>query len=240
MKSILTKIQILSFLCALPALANDVGLHKGSAQPTRADTEPLYGSMGGCVVSPTLAKMGIGANSSLTNGLSLYPQGTALRRLPEASDDVTLQMAAKHASVQILQQPKHGGIVSKDGDFNYVPNQGYVGNDNVVFLVNIDGRIVKTVYYINVVDAELNSRSFDSLYKKYCPVETDWLISASTTDANSLVSTLTQSWVNLAQSNITFSIADLPGVAVARVGWAEQKMAEAVEQFNGYGTWKQE
>ncbi len=164
--------------------------------PSKPDPESLYGVMGVCVVSPTLAKMGMGSNSSLTNGLSLYPQGTALRRIPEASDDVALQMAAKEASVQILQQPKHGVIVSKDGDFNYVPNEGYVGNDKVVFLVNIDGRNVKTVYYIKVVDATLTSRSFDELYKKYCPAETDWRISFNTIEANSIVSTLTEGVLN--------------------------------------------
>jgi hypothetical protein len=158
------------------------------AQKTQK-VKPLYGTMGVCMVSPTLAKMGIGTASSHTNGLSLYPQGAALRRLPNVRFDGELQAAAEGAPVEIIQQPKHGVIVAKDGDYNYLPEQGYVGNDKVVFLVNgndkvvflvnIDGRIVKAVYYIKVVDTELNSGSFHELYKKYCPKETDWQISST-------------------------------------------------------------
>jgi len=155
-------------------------------QPSK---DGLYGSMGVCAVSPTLAKMRIGTNSSQTNGRSLYPQGTALRRLPE-DFGANLLVILDNAAVQILQQPKHGVIVSKDNDSFYVPTQGYVGNDKVVFLVNIDGRIVKTVYYLKVVDSELNSESFDALYKKYCPPPADWQISANFTDANTVVSNL--------------------------------------------------
>ena len=185
--------------------------------PNRPDSESLYGSMGVCAVSPTLEKMGIGTDPLFSNGMALSPQSEGLRRLPEAANDVALQKAAKFASVQILQQPKHGVIVSKDNDSFYVPNQGYVGNDKVVFLVNIDGRNVKTVYYLKVVDAELNAQSFDELYKKYCPAETDWQISSNTIEGNAIVSNFAQSFLNsnnINASGITFAISDLPGGAV--------------------------
>jgi hypothetical protein len=188
--------------------------------PSKPDTESLYGSMGACVVSPSLEKMGIGSGTSLTNGLSLYPQGTALRRLPEAVNDVALQKAAKYASVQIFQQPKHGIIVSKDGDFYFVPDKGYVGNDKVVFLVNIDGRNVKTVYYIKVIDVESNPGNFDYLYNKYCPQGTnDWQISANATDTTTLASILGTTLATTLDANttgITVNIADLPNAAIGQ------------------------
>jgi hypothetical protein len=193
--------------------------------PSKPDPESLYGSMGVCMVSPTLEKMGIGTDPLFSNGMSLSPQSEGLRRLPEAANDVALQKAAEYASVQILLQPKHGVIVHKDGDFNYIPTKGYVGNDKVVFLVNIDGRIVKTVYYLKVVDAELNSQTFDALYKKYCPEETDWQISSNTTEGNAIVSNFAQNLLSsfatsgtstLLSTGITVNIADLPGGAVGQ------------------------
>jgi hypothetical protein len=194
--------------------------------PNKSDSESLYGSMGVCAVSPSLEKMGIGSGTSLTNGLSLYPQGTALRRLPEAANDVALQKAAKFASVQILQQPKHGVIVSKDGDFYFVPDKGYVGNDKVVFLVNIDGRNVKTVYYIKVVDVESNPGNFDYLYNKYCPKGTnDWQVSLNAAIGNTIISNFAQKLLSSfatsgtstsLNTGITLAISDLPGGAVGQ------------------------
>ncbi len=191
--------------------------------PSKPDSESLYGSMGVCMVSPTLEKMGIGTDPLFSNGMPLYPQSEGLRRLPGSRDNVDLQEASTHASVQILQQPEHGVIVSKDNESFYVPNQGYVGNDKVVFLVNIDGRIVKTVYYLKVIDVKFDFQTINALFKKYCPAETDWQISSNTTEGNAIVSNFAQNLLSsfatsgtstLLSTGVTLTVADLPGGAV--------------------------
>lgn len=159
--------------------------------PSEADLQSLYGSMGVCMNSPTRENMrledkGLATDAYYAKGLPLWPQATALRNL-EDSDDVAVQLAADTASVFILQKPNHGTVVTSEAGFNYLPDSGYEGKDQVVFLVNIDGRVVKTIYYLKVFDPALNkgednNQKLNKLFKGYCPVEKDWKISSFTPD----------------------------------------------------------
>ena len=181
MKSILTKIQILSFLCALPALANDVGLHNSSAQPTRTDNrttpreitvEPGKGAIGVCQY---VQKVNDGGPLDAT--YTLLPAGTLHDLLMNGNEvgGLAEELDLKNAIVTVLQPPKHGSLGAQP-KYAYQPNRGYVGNDKIIFQVEghdlIDGQPMKynLVYFIKVIpEAKIDSSNQDILDKKYCP-----------------------------------------------------------------------
>jgi hypothetical protein len=159
MRSILTKIQILSFLCALPALANDVGLHNSSAQPTRAATQREH-ALGVC----ELVSLTGSAQADLSP--MVYVNNFYF-------NDAKIDYAT--AIISTLQQPKHGHLESdSDGNWagaKYLPNEGYLGNDSFVMQVEGNGYTVKLQYFVAVASDDtkaafnLNSSCTGSYWK---------------------------------------------------------------------------
>ena len=154
----------------------------------KANTTQLFGVVGVCTPSPTFVQLKQGTNAHFTDGISLYPDGGAITMFPEARFDTDLQAAIEAAKAEVVEQPKHGVVVFKDGiGFKYVPNPGYVGNDKIDFLVNIDGKNIKVQYFIKVVD---DAKLLDTLnqrerFGKYCPKD-QWRISSSLGDSSAL------------------------------------------------------
>jgi hypothetical protein len=99
--------------------------------------------------------------------------------------------------------------LSPGKDISYYPDPGFVGNDKVIFLVDIESHKVKVVYFIKVLAGAKDAEPL-SLYRKYCPDPSWWQMSLPPSGA----SLLTQSWLNLDQSNITVTFGDLGGSAV--------------------------
>ena len=192
-------------------VASAIGQENAKSRATQ-----LFGVVGVCTPSPTFARLEHGTDSPFSDGLSLYPEGGAVTMFPEARFDVDLQAAIEAAKVEVVQQPKHGVVVFKDGTgFKYVPNPDYVGNDKIEFLVNIDGKNIKLIYFIKVVDDAklLDTHHLSERYRKYCPKD-QWRISSSLGDSSALASMLTQSWLTHTQSKVTVTFADLSGQSV--------------------------
>jgi hypothetical protein len=193
MKSILTKFQILSFLCALPALANDVGLHNSSAQPTRANVPPQDVPV---MIAQANQPQQISSNSERSVGVChvvpnvgpLPPPGEDLEYnigpVDEAKAYFRLYEHLKvvgTANTSILQNPKHG-VLRDDGSgsYSYLPNPEYLGKDSATMLVEIDGFKVKVVYSFRAI----NGHPDGDYEKELCPNKVyRWKIS-SVLDAN--------------------------------------------------------
>jgi hypothetical protein len=188
MKSILAKVQVFGLLIALPALAGDVGLHKGSAQPTRAkpgEVKTLH-TMGICFPAPNELY-------SLENVLE--PKGDAGFYLRSYENKQVAN--TDPGTITILQQPTHGILrlvteadrgtlfSSSSGPIDpanpgyvYLPEKGYLGKDKTVALVEIGGVKVKVVYFFQAINGPLGDVDELCGKKGY-----HWKIS-STLDAN--------------------------------------------------------
>jgi hypothetical protein len=105
----------------------------------------------------------------------------------------------------IEQSPKHGKLVLQpDGvAYNYMPEQGFIGKDMIVFIVNAEGKKVLVMWPVNVTEHEFNGEGETS------QLHNGFQIDASLASARQL----------------NFSIADLPGGAVGQtIGKAAGKM----------------
>lgn len=183
MKSILSRIHALCFLMVLPALANDVGPHNSSAQPTRVQTkllakENLDGTIGVCwaqlnpgTVDPKRDERGEYALDVRDFASANYSQGPG--------KDPSLLADYTNAKITVLQAPKHGTLGQghyPGNDLSYYPDPNYFGKDMAVFLIDIEGHLVKVEYYIKLVSGNDFSKFADD-YNKYCPSPNWWKIS---------------------------------------------------------------
>ncbi|NMQ28391.1 hypothetical protein E4Q23_11880 [Candidatus Accumulibacter phosphatis] len=129
--------------------------------------ELLHGTIGVCLVSPTLERMQPEGDSPFSNGRDIYPKDSGGQIFPEARFDGNLQADIEAAKVQILKQPQHGEILIRDGfRFQYLPQAGYTGNDEATVLVNIGGKNVKVVYFIKVLDISTQTHNDYENYKR--------------------------------------------------------------------------
>lgn len=90
--------------------------------------------------------------------------------------------ATKGVNVSLLKAPAHGTIALSDdvnaaseSYYQYLPNQGYIGRDHFVLLVEKDGVKVRIEYLIEGLDNDESDVGF-------CDSE-HWKISATTTPA---------------------------------------------------------
>jgi hypothetical protein len=220
MKSILTKIQILSLLIALPAFAEnaDVGLHNSSAQPTRASGE-MFGSAGICVpVSSMTSMKGVfGSISPASDSELVFDEKSPA---PVEKDEKYFDTFDKHiekATVEVLQPQMHGELgIGHTGphSYQYTPTGGYKGTDKVVFLVNIAGKNIKVIYFFKVLNTKIDIARLNEVYRKYCPDPYQWVISSGQGTQPDIQSLLT--YAGISSSSVQFRVADLPGGAVGQ------------------------
>jgi hypothetical protein len=156
-----------------------------AVKPVNDMTFPSFkGEMGSCMVSPTVEHLGAGVSPIATGeGMPLFPELTALRWFPDAESNVDLQAAAEAAPVQVIQTPAYGTVTYNMNTVSlvYKPNPTYVGNDKVVFVVDIDGSKIKVTHFIEVINTDVTLDNHSELLKKYCPQGSDWRISDSST-----------------------------------------------------------
>ncbi|MBN8456108.1 hypothetical protein, partial [Accumulibacter sp.] len=111
---------------------------------------------------------------------ALFPIDSAveffrLRREIDLYDSPELQleaMAVEH--VQVVSEPKHGRLIEERADlFIYVPNEGFIGKDQVVFIVELAGRRIKVVQELKVTNESIrltNSKEdWQRAWRKHCP-----------------------------------------------------------------------
>lgn len=167
--------------------------------------ESIYGTMGVCIVSPTLGRMQHDDDySPFSNGIDIHPRESGGQIFPEARFDGNLQADIEAAKVQILKQPKRGIILTKDGlRFKYVPEDGYTGKDAATVLVNIGGKRVKVVYFIKVLDVSIQTKddyeNYEKVYRRHCNMG-EWRISYEMRETGSVANNATQHGFNAARS----------------------------------------
>ena len=99
-------------------------------------------------------------------------------------------------TITVLQQPAHGTlrlVTEADGDhfgegrfdpdardYVYLPENGYLGKDQAIFLVEIGGVTVKVVHFLQAIDGPLGNTGVEDSCPKTGPI---WKIS-STLDAD--------------------------------------------------------
>ena len=92
----------------------------------------------------------------------------------------------KSEQIQVIRQPKHGSLEYQAysvggrpgadyGTYIYTPEKGYLGNDKVIFKLEVNGKIFKVVYIFKVVHEDTVGNDDPSMYA--CKVET-WKISS--------------------------------------------------------------
>jgi hypothetical protein len=168
------------------------------------------------------------------------------------------QTVTGHATITILQQPKNGilrlvtqadvgtilqgdtGTIRPDaGLYFYLPENGYLGKDKAIILVDFgNGLKVKVIFFFQAIEGQLGNTGLENYCSK---TGTDWKIS-STLDANG-TNTITSveyqspatsaadatntnvaalaSWINSTDLNgntagITVNVADLAGAAIGQ------------------------
>jgi hypothetical protein len=182
--------------------------------------ELLYGTIGVCLVSPTLERMQPAGDSPFSNGRDIYPKDSGGQIFPEARFDGNLQADIEAAKVQILKQPQHGEILIRDGfRFQYLPQAGYTGNDEATLLVNIGGKNVKVVYFIKVLDISTQSKddyeNYKRLYRQHCE-KSEWRIFFKLRNIGSVANNATHHGPNAARSTPIISFGDLTGIVIGQ------------------------
>jgi hypothetical protein len=209
-------------------------IHVAEARMNQTNQNNLFGTVGICWFVPNANDSG---DYTASGYLVPYPPSEYLVpqmadvifkfKTPPNIDPLDLAAYIDAAKITVLKNPAYGLLeITDDGrTFNYIPNQGYFGNDRVEFMVDIVGYgKVKVIYYIKVVDEEntieANANKFKERQKKYC-TPYFWLISSATTPTPLTATTAQQENARLAEllssavSAVT-GFADLPGLATAQ------------------------
>lgn len=189
----------------------------------------LYGTMGVCVVSPTLERMEKGSDSPFSDGLDIHPKDSAGQIFPDARFDGNLQAGIEAAEVNIIQQPRHGTIVTRDvSHLKYSPENGYIGGDQVVFLVNIGGKNIKVIYFIEVIDISTKSGAdydkYQTIYRNNCE-KGEWRILHHLPKEGSVASHLIGLTTNAAQRVPPSSFGDIPHPVIGKTAGQSQGSA---------------
>ncbi|RUL68507.1 Ig-like domain-containing protein [Dyella choica] len=103
---------------------------------------------------------------------TINEQGEYVLSFPAAGSDYFQMYENKvlpdTGTATVQSQPKHG-ILEDDGggNYTYLPNPGYLGEDGATFLVDLNSQKVKVIYFFHVIEghADMNSDRFQSLCK---------------------------------------------------------------------------
>ena len=123
----------------------------------------------------------------------------------------------KPEHIQVLHPPKHGKLVYKAfssggnpgsdyGDYVYTPDIGYIGNDKMIFRLDVNGKIFKIVQVFKVVHENTVSNDDPSAY---CPEPETWKI--STTSPDGIPTFIIDNAYSVATSDYAVSSADIAG-----------------------------
>lgn len=83
----------------------------------------------------------------------------------------------KGTSADIIEGPKHGIVENINGTFAYRANNDYLGDDSVVFEMDIEGDRIKIIHFIKVEKLVSGDMYED---KDFCPKGTVWKIALDT------------------------------------------------------------
>lgn len=135
-------------------------------------------------------------------------------------------------NVELVEQPKHGKVIYskyEDGQLHptYIPDFNYVGDETIVFKVNVEGATVKVVFLLKVTRQVTGGQISDDEFCK--KTGTQWKISSassllvnpSTPDgwasgANSLGSWLRASDLSVLLADASRSFADFQNLVEKR------------------------
>jgi hypothetical protein len=122
----------------------------------------------------------------------------------------------------LLEDAKHGKIIAGVRSYQYDPTEGYVGNDEVVFMAEFEGKRYKIIVELHVFDvAPMESQPTSCPPPQLIKVNGKPVSGSSGYDLNATANITALDGSSIAQtiigiSGITLNIADLPGGAVGQ------------------------
>jgi predicted chitinase len=163
-----------------------------------ASSSGLFGKVGVCSLIPAAGDI------SSFGRLSLYPLSANVYANNIFSVKPPPDGYSAHdyegAKVTLLKGPNHGTLDSSD-IYAYSPNQGYVGNDQVTYLVDIEGYKIQVTFFLKVIHSDIKeaptssvnglsnsemyskatdySLKFFNTFKNRCPDPNWWQIATS-------------------------------------------------------------
>jgi hypothetical protein len=110
------------------------------------------------------------------------------QQMPDGSATITILQQPKHGILRLVTQADVGTILPSGGDpvdptaglYFYLPEEGYLGKDKAIVMVEIGGVKVKVVYFFQAIEGGLGNTGLERLCSK---TGYHWKIS-STLDAN--------------------------------------------------------
>lgn len=156
------------------------------ASQARQDSTAATRTIGVCrlIENPPSIPGGSAVNSigSPLGSLRRYFSEFEHRTIPEGPARVTL-----------LERPAHG-VLKPEGDFGsylYLPNAGFLGQDQATFTVEVGEIKTKVIYFFSVSNAPVGGNDVYDPYqdKELCPNGVRWKISLNPDDPNARPST---------------------------------------------------
>jgi hypothetical protein len=88
------------------------------------------------------------------------------------------------SNVELISSPKHGKVkvYEASSEYGYIPDPGYVGDDRLVFRVNVDGAPLRLVYLLKVTKMSVDAEGVHDVLCK--GTGTFWKISLNPDDPN--------------------------------------------------------
>lgn len=77
----------------------------------------------------------------------------------DRTEHIELYQYLRSATVTVVQQPKHGKLIGDSGS-RYYPAAGYTGNDSITYLVELGGKRIKMVYFLQVVGQGAGNQNY--------------------------------------------------------------------------------
>jgi hypothetical protein len=209
-----------------------------SAQATITGNNDLYDTVGACHLSPSAKQITISNDRNGYYALSVRLLASSIF-LDEPYSAPQFNINFEEAEVTVFEQPEHGYIsqnLAPGTNISYYPDAGYYGADRVSFLVTIEGKKIKLVYFIKVDSIyDVTTNPDPNMYKNHCPHPNPWRIppgsDASATERRPLT---TDS--KLDPANVGFSFKPLSGANLAQVtGNGRGTQVSLHEAAAGYG-----
>jgi hypothetical protein len=181
--------------------------------------------LGVCRPVPNVPGMEISGEHSLSASAAavnyLWNFDEHFRQMPEEQRRAALGLLESSAKVTVLQQPKYGTLTDTakpdfpepyPNHFFYNPKPGYMGKDQVSFIVEMGGYKIKVIYNLYPVAGATGQEATDKVCGKRGMF---YKISSGSEQLSSLLSGTNYSSL-LADSGVTLYSANLPGGAIGQ------------------------
>jgi hypothetical protein len=196
------------------------------ARPMVAASPNKNMTFGVCQLVPNLSYVPVGGEHALNPAsvavADLWRFDEHFRQMPEDQRREALLALEKTAKVTILQQPTYGTLSDTARDYPdatpdspyYNPKPGYLGKDQVIFLVEMGEYKIKLIF--NVYPVAGSSEDPKAIEKLCGKRGTYYKISSASEQLSALLSSTDYSLLLTGSTGVAFNFANLPSAAVGQ------------------------